>query len=396
MAKKKRTTVPAARRGNEGPDLIEARRRFVRRASHDLRQPLAALKLLLFDLRRSLEDPRHKHLIQVMTSSVAMMQRFVQNLIEYESLTAGLTGPDPEPIMVEELFRDLKDRLAEDERVKASTLRISPSHRAVMADRKLLDLCLAHVAENAFMHGAAGRKVLLGARPAAGAVRLEVWDQGTGIAETETAEIFQPYRRASSSGTDGGSLGLGLAIADACARQMGTRIEVCSLEGRGSRFSITLPATSPPALPADAEVPVVQHAAVFAGTNVLIAGHKGADWKHARSLLDKWGAEAWDGTLSKSLKALSRRRIEPGLAVLCGPLPKGVTPSRFARTFARAFGKQPPTIFICEQRPPPEVLGNAWFLPAPLKPAALRSLATHLLRLGDDRDQPTPPGPDRP
>ena len=394
MATKKRTAVPAARRGSEGPDRIEARRRFVRRASHDLRQPLAALKLLLFDLRRSLDDPRHKHLIQVMTSSVAMMQRFVGNLIEYESLTAGLSGPDPEPVLVDELFCDLKDRLAEDERIKASTLRIAPSHRAVMADRRLLDLCLGHIAENAFTHGAAGRKVLLGARPAAGAVRIEVWDQGPGIAETERAEIFQPYRRASSPGADGGSLGLGLAIADACARQMGTRIEVCSLEGRGSRFSITLPATAPPALPA--EVPVVEQASAFVGIDVLIAGHKGTDWDHAGSLLDKWGAHTWDGTLTKSLTSLAGRQIEPALAVLCGPLPKGVEPSGFAQTFAGAFRKQPPTIFVCEQRPPPDVLGDAWFLPTPLKPAALRSLATHLLHLGNDRGQPTPPAADPP
>lgn len=380
MAKRPKSASPAPQSSDDRSDRIEARRRFVRRASHDLRQPLAALKLLLFDLGRSIEDQRHKHLVQVMTSSVTMMQRFVQNLIEYESLTAGLAAPDPEPISVEALFKELETGLAEDDRTKAARLRIATSRRAVLADKSMLDLCLGHLVENAVTHGGAGGKVLLGARRAGSAVRIEVWDQGPGIPGAEAVEIFHPFRRAATSSTEGGSLGLGLAIADACARQMGTRIDVCTREGRGSRFSITLPAASRPALPTQAALPLPKQTSAFAGKAILLAGHDGDDRRQVRSLLEKWGAQVWDGEGSKAHKALGQRRIVPDFAVLCGPLPGTVAPSRFARSFAQAFDKRPPTIFICDRRPSPKVLGNAWFLPIPVKPAALRSLATHLLR----------------
>ncbi len=364
----------------------------MRRASHDLRQPLAALKLLLFDLGRNLEDPRQKHLVEVMTSSVTMMQRFVQNLIEYESLTAGLAVPDPEPILVEALFKDLASGLTEDERTKAATLRIATSRRAVLADKALLDLCIGHLVENAMTHGGAGGKVLLGARRAGDAVRIEVWDQGPGIQGAEAVEIFQPFQRAATTSTEGGSLGLGLSIADACARQMGTRIHVCTREGSGSRFSITLPAASRPTLPTRAAPLLPEQTSAFAGKAVLLAGRDGDERQQVHSLLERWGAQVWDGEGSKAHEALGQRQIEPDLAVLCGPLPGNLAPSRFARSFAQAFDKQPPTLFISDRRPSPKLLGDAWFLSAPVKPAALRSLATHLLRQDNPGGSAAPSG----
>jgi anti-sigma regulatory factor (Ser/Thr protein kinase) len=394
MAKKPKTATPAPRRGNGGHDQIEARRRFVRRASHDLRQPLAALKLLLYDLEQNLEDPQQQHLVEVMTSSVTMMQRFVQNLIEYESLTAGLAEPDPEPILVEALFQDLKDRLSQDERAKAATLRIAPSRRAVLADKAMLDLCIGHLVENAFTHGGAGGKVLLGARPAGKAVRIEIWDQGPGLSGDDTAEIFQPFRHAATAGAGGGSLGLGLAIAESCARQMDARIDVCSREGRGSRFSVTLPAASRPALSRQTALPLGGQPSPFLDKAILMAGHDSDERQEARALLERWGAQVWDGEDPNAHEALRQRRIEPDLAVLFGPLPQDVAPSHFARSVTRAFGKRPPTIFLCDRRPSPKTLGDAWFLPAPVKPAAFRSLATHLLRQGDAGDASAPPGQD--
>ena len=114
----------------------------------------------------------------------------------------------------------------------------------------------------------------------------------------------------------------------------------------------------------------------------------------ARALLERWGAQVWDGEDPNAHEALRQRRIEPDLAVLFGPLPQDVAPSHFARSVTRAFGKRPPTIFLCDRRPSPKTLGDAWFLPAPVKPAAFRSLATHLLRQGDAGDASAPPGQD--
>ncbi|MFA0412126.1 sensor histidine kinase, partial [Vibrio splendidus] len=91
---------------------------------------------------------------------------------------------------------------------------------------------------NAFRYNPEG-KVVLGARRVNGQVRIDVWDNGTGIDEDKQQEIFEEFTRGSQVRADQG-LGLGLAISKGIAHVLGHQISMRSWPGQGSVFSITL------------------------------------------------------------------------------------------------------------------------------------------------------------
>ncbi|MFA6606468.1 MAG: ATP-binding protein, partial [Sphingomonas sp.] len=88
--------------------------------------------------------------------------------------------------------------------------------------------------------------VLLGVRRRGDAVRIDVVDSGVGIAPDQIEAIFGEFTRLGEVEVEG--LGLGLALAERIVRLLGGTIEVRSTPGRGSRFSLTLPALEGPAL----------------------------------------------------------------------------------------------------------------------------------------------------
>jgi signal transduction histidine kinase len=98
---------------------------------------------------------------------------------------------------------------------------------------------LVNLIGNAVRHSPRGTAVTISFENSSGSARVHVADEGPGIAQEDQARIFEPYETAAA---DGDGIGLGLAIARRLARGMGGDIEVESAPGRGSRFTLVLPA----------------------------------------------------------------------------------------------------------------------------------------------------------
>lgn len=228
-----------ARRFNEAAARIEAlvgsQRRMLASASHELRSPLARVRLAL-ELAAEEADPEARALV------VAEAARDVDELdaLIEDLLTAARLDTARDAARLRRVALDLVPLLTEEAaRVGASTE--LPPELVHSADPRLLRRAVRNLLENAVKHG--GSEVLLAARPAADDIVLvTVSDRGPGVHPEDRERIFEPfYRRVDhDEGRDGG-VGLGLALVRRIARAHGGEVHLRPREGGGSTFVLVLP-----------------------------------------------------------------------------------------------------------------------------------------------------------
>ena len=237
---------PAGPFGETPPDLLEQRASFWATATHDLCQPAQALALF-FERLRSLPphasaDALHGYL----QSSMEDLTRLLTGLMELAQIDAGQVQVSTMVLSVDELFSRLREQLAAQAKAKGLRLVFLSKGQSVVGDPALVERILLALGRNAFQFCERGT-VLLSARPVQGgaAVRIDVSDSGSGIAERDHAKIFEPFAQRNMANPRGPSRpSLGLHIASRHAALMGTELKLRSALGRGSRFSITLPLTA--------------------------------------------------------------------------------------------------------------------------------------------------------
>jgi signal transduction histidine kinase/CheY-like chemotaxis protein len=216
-----------------------AKSRFIAAASHDLRQPLHALGLFVAELQSRLDSPQRDRLIERIDASLAAMNELFNALLDVSKLDAGVVTPDVADFPVAELLARIETTFAGAARAKGLSLRIMPSTAWVRSDFILLERILLNLVSNAVRYTARGG-VLVGCRRRQAGLRIEVWDSGPGIPETERRNVFSEFYQVGTA-QRGGGLGLGLAIVDRLCRLLAHPIELKSVVGKGSRFAVTAP-----------------------------------------------------------------------------------------------------------------------------------------------------------
>jgi signal transduction histidine kinase len=116
------------------------------------------------------------------------------------------------------------------------------SRAVVMSDPFLLEGIIRNLIYNALKYTPRGGRVLVGCRKTKGGLRIEVHDTGVGISEDDTVKIFDAFQRLDTSGSEG--LGLGLFIVRHAADSLGHKVQVQSIPGKGSCFSVLVSSTS--------------------------------------------------------------------------------------------------------------------------------------------------------
>ncbi len=212
--------------------------RFLAAASHDLLQPLHAARLFNSVLDRQLEGSA-KALSARVDRSIVGAEELLRALLDISKLDAGGIQPNPEPVSLALLISDIADNMRPQAAEKGLELRTGCLTGVVETDPGLLRSILQNLVANAARYTVEGG-VLIGVRRRGGLVRIDVYDTGVGIAPDRQRDVFGEFTRLGTVEAEG--LGLGLAIVERIAQLLGARIELVSQEGRGSRFSVLLPA----------------------------------------------------------------------------------------------------------------------------------------------------------
>lgn len=364
---------------------MRAKSRFLAAASHDLRQPLHALTLLVAALKENLTGGEPRRLTEHIEASAAAMENLLNALLDLSKLDAGVIQVHATCFPVYHVMRTVANQFAPLALERHIQLKVVPCSLAVFSDRLLLERILSNLVSNALRHTAHGR-VLIGARRvSADTLRLEVRDTGKGIPAAFQDRIFEEYfqldnpERARDKG-----LGLGLAIVARLSKLLDSEVRVHSRPGHGACFSLRLRRCVPTLNPLDA--PPAGVALTLPLTHRLIAFIDDDETilEAMVELFAQWGAELAVGVDAEQIRAELRAiGRAPDIILSDYRLRENHTGIEAIRMLRDAFGANIPAALLTGDTASDTIQTiRASGLPVlhkPIKPAKLRALLSHLL-----------------
>ena len=199
--------------------LVGAHKTLLANASHELRSPLARLRLAI-EMRNEAEMER----------SFGELDGLIDEILLASRLDHAERPTRSEPV-------DLLALAAEEAARSAAILEGSPAK--LTGDPVLLRRLLRNLLGNAVRHGAPPVELDVATKPD-GSIHLAVHDHGGGIAEAERARVFEPFYRPAGIGESAGSWGLGLSLVKQIAERHGGSVRCVAREGGGTSFIVSL------------------------------------------------------------------------------------------------------------------------------------------------------------
>lgn len=219
----------------------QAKSRFLATASHDLRQPMQAIRLLNASLLKLTHDSRHLHeLLRRQEQAIDSATRLLHALLDISRLESGAVDPKLAPVSLGSLFGDLQQEFEQIALAKAVGLQFARSDLVVSTDRVLFTQLLQNLIGNALKYTSTGAVRVSVERTPAHLI-LRVIDSGIGIPADKLGRIFDEYYQVDPVGQPRSGVGLGLAIVREVARLLGYTVEVDSQFGAGTRVSVRVP-----------------------------------------------------------------------------------------------------------------------------------------------------------
>ena len=220
-------------------DLARKKDDFVSAASHELRSPLTSILGSLATLRQpdiSADPSASAEFLSAAERQAKRLERMIANLLT----EAHLEEPRPVEITdvdLTEAARAVAHELGATERVSFDL-----PERAVRTDRARISELMRYLLDNALKYSPEDSTVTVAGTVEDGDLRLRVTDEGLGIDPAERGEIFERFHQVDQSSTRAhGGLGLGLHLAKELAEQLRGRVDVQSMPGHGSTFTVTVP-----------------------------------------------------------------------------------------------------------------------------------------------------------
>ncbi len=301
----------------------EAKSRFLVAASHDLRQPMHAIAIRArVLLEQNLPAPVQAIALKLDQSVVAMQSLF-DALLDIAKLEAGNIQPVIAPLPLSPLFEKLRDCYVDIATEQAVDLHVDVTDTWVTSDGALLERILRQLLDNAMRHAQHSSAHLL-AKSVGSEVVIEVRDTGKGIPEDQQRSIFKEFVQLENPERDRRKgLGLGLAIVERLAHQLGHRVELESEQGHGACFRIFVPS-------AQALAPITPTITTRPNTQPRSAAHSNDQQNLLIGLLDddpdvldamhilltRWRHDVVAATQSSELtEALSRQERPPDILI---------------------------------------------------------------------------------
>jgi signal transduction histidine kinase len=283
--------------------------RFLAAASHDLLQPLNAARLYTSTLVERAGGTALAALAQSIEASLGAVEEIMTALLDISRIDSGAVKQAPAPFAVSDLLKKIEVEFGPPAREKSIELKLVGSDATLLADRALVARIVQNLVSNAIKYTRPGGRVLVGCRPRGARIRLDIIDTGVGFNRDQHKLIFAEFSRLEQGARMAHGLGLGLSIVQRLVAAMGLGLELESVEGKGSRFSIYLPRTrgirAAPELADDLRPP----ASNLTGVKILVVDNERAILDAMSGLLTGW---ACDVRLARSLKDISRDKLLEG------------------------------------------------------------------------------------
>jgi two-component system sensor histidine kinase SenX3 len=225
--------------------VAKVRRDFVANVSHELKTPVGALQLLAEAVADATDDPEAvQRFAARMQHEADRLGRLVHEIIVLSRLQGAEPLPDPMPVSVDKVVTEVLDRSRSTADARRITV-VAGGDRGlqVSGSESQLVTALGNLVDNAIAYSPEQTRVAIGTRQRDALVEVSVSDQGMGISEPDLDRIFERFYRAdpARSRVTGGT-GLGLSIVKHIATNHGGSVDVWSVEGSGSTFTLRLPA----------------------------------------------------------------------------------------------------------------------------------------------------------
>ena len=223
--------------------ISQARREIVDTVSHDLKNPLASIRLSLQLMQRKLaSDPNGlSKSLALITKSVDSMERLIRDLLDHTKLETGHLVLNRQSCDLTDFLVDLQERfqpLAEAKQIQLQ-LEVPSERRSVNCDRGRIEQVVSNLLGNAIKFTPAGGRLQLSLRFEGGKAKIAVRDSGPGMPTEQAAHVFERYWQARESASQGS--GLGLAIAKGIVDAHEGAIAVDTAPGAGANFHFSLP-----------------------------------------------------------------------------------------------------------------------------------------------------------
>jgi signal transduction histidine kinase len=224
-------------------DALGDRERLISIAAHELRGPLCSVRLCLQSLQRSRLPlaPKATRMLEIMAKEERRVARLIDDLLDLGRIRSGQLELDLSSFDLGDLIGEVAQQLEVQAAGAGSRLNLDLRGPIVGRwDRSRLNQVVSNLLANAIKYGQ-GRPVMIRATRDAqrASARLEVTDNGQGIAPELHGRIFEPFQRAAVS--NGQGLGLGLYIVRSIVEQFGGAVHVDSRPGAGATFVVEMP-----------------------------------------------------------------------------------------------------------------------------------------------------------
>lgn len=216
--------------------------RFIAAASHDLRQPLHAINLLLAALGRSKPNRRQQLILEDINQSSRTLNQHFNAILDISCMESGAIDSHISCIDLNDLCNNVVAEFTPAASAKDLSLTYVPPNQSVKlhSDRLLLERILGNLLSNAIKFTGKGFITVSSAINAQGGLLVRIQDTGIGIEASQIDRVFDEYQRCSSVSQ---GVGLGLSIVDRLCRQLDIAISVVSNPGDGTCFMLAFPAT---------------------------------------------------------------------------------------------------------------------------------------------------------
>ncbi len=358
--------------------------KFLAAASHDLRQPLHAMGLLLHALENSLQDPESLAIIRQLDNSQQSMEKLFSALLDVSRLDAGVVEVNRHVFAIEQVLERLKDEFQPLAQARKLRFEVSSTPALVRSDPLLLSRILRNLITNAIVHTRQGGvSISCGPRPTA--IEISICDTGPGIPQHELGNIFSEFHQLQNPERDHDKgLGLGLAIVRRLCALLGHDLGLESKPGEGTTFSLLVERVSPTTEKIYAiNPPVPLHPGLLAGTSVLVVDDDIRITAAMKELLARWGITVKTAFNLEQAALLLGNGFAPDLAICDYRLRENLTGVQVLQRINAIMGRKVAGLLITGDTAPERIkdahISGYALMHKPVNPAKLRNALAQLL-----------------